>query len=261
VTASDGVGLRLGVVRYLNALPLEEGLENDPRVSVVVRAEPSELAHLLVRGELDAVMGPVEILVEHPDYCHVDGPVVACDGEVGTVLVHSRVPFEQIDRVRADPASRTSNALARQVLERLSHHPVEVGNFPDAPALVVIGDEAFAPSAPDHPHVLDLGLAWKQLTGLPFVFAAWIAVDDSIMDELTEIVEAAAARGLERLDEIAMASAPRIGISPERALDYLRHKLLHHMTEPMRQALQRYLATEREWRTASRRRRGSATSS
>ena len=150
--------LRLGAVRYLNALPLLDGLDEDPGVAGLVKELPSRLGRLLEAGAVDCALAPVVLFTEIEGLQLVDAPVIGCDGPVLTVRLCSRVPFGELRRVHADPASRTSNALCRIVLERMNHgrgasETVEVGSHPEAPAFVVIGDAAFAPPPATHPHV------------------------------------------------------------------------------------------------------------
>ena len=57
-----------------------------------------------------------------------------------------------------------------------SWHATSAGGAPQA--MLLIGDKVVtaAPSDEDYPHQLDLGVAWKRMTGLPFVFAVWMAL-------------------------------------------------------------------------------------
>ena len=246
VADDTGRGLRLGAVRYLNALPLLVGIDDDPRVALVDRDVPAALAKRLVAGELDAILGPAVLLATIAGLELLDAPVIACDGSVRSVLVHSRVPIDSIRTVRRDPASRTSNELCRQVFEALAVTPTFVdGDSPsDCDAFVVIGDAAFAPPPPDHPVTLDLGAAWKEQTGLPFVFAGWLARAGHA--EATAVVRDAAGRGLARRAEIAREHAGAHGVTSEEALSYLTKNILFDLTYERRAGLERFLAAARQ---------------
>jgi chorismate dehydratase len=65
---------------------------------------------------------------------------------------------------------------------------------------VIIGDRALA-SLNHFEHVYDLGLAWKQYSGLPFVFAAWVA-NKPIPAAFMEAFEAANGYGLSHLEQV-----------------------------------------------------------
>jgi chorismate dehydratase len=109
--------IRLGVVPYLNALPLYHTLLASTQVQVV-RAVPSQLAPQLARGECDVALIPI---VEH--FRGVGETVIsdACIGSsqaVRSVLLFHRVPLQEITSVAVDTSSRTSVALLRIVLRR-----------------------------------------------------------------------------------------------------------------------------------------------
>ena len=116
---------------------------------------------------------------------------IGCDGETRTVALFSRVPLEEIEEIACDVESHTSVALVQVLLaERTGRRPA-VTPFPGPSAetpesVLLIGDKVarLAPPASTHPHRVDLGLAWKELTGLPFVFAAWFRLAE--VEEMRE---------------------------------------------------------------------------
>lgn len=238
--------LRLGAVSYLNALPLLEGLDGDPAVAELVRAVPSRLGELLADGELDCALAPVVLLTEIEGLELVDGPIIGCDGDVRTVLLWSRVPPEELDIVDADPASRTSNALCRLLLTELRQRAgrdgvVSVGANPGAPARVIIGDAAFTAPPAGTAYVVDLGRLWKDLTGLPFVFAGWLAAGPTVAARAASIVSAAAARGGASVSRLASDHALQHGCTPEVAMRYLRENISFDLDVGMRAGLQLFL--------------------
>ena len=175
---------RVGVVRYLNTRPLIAGL--DALQGLELRREvPADLVGTLERGETHAA------LCSSIDYQASETPMVVlpvgllgCDGPTLTVQVFSRVPFEQVRRLHADPDSHTSRALAQVLFrERFGRGLEMVDELPALPggegaeAMLLIGDKVVrqAPSERDFPHRIDLGHAWKRATGLPFTFAVWMA--------------------------------------------------------------------------------------
>ena len=65
-----------------------------------------------------------------------------------------------------------------------------------ADAVLVIGDRAMrVPHEPFH-DVVDLAEAWQALTGLPFVFALWVARGGVDLGDLPEALERSRAAGL-----------------------------------------------------------------
>src|SRR5512133_2161831 len=102
---------RVGSVKYLNAVPLTRGLEDE-----VIFATPSELAKLLRRDELDAALVSVVEVLFQDRYDIVDGIAIASLGEVQSVLLAHRKPIEEIREVYCDTASLTSVELLRVLL-------------------------------------------------------------------------------------------------------------------------------------------------
>jgi len=164
--------VRVGSVSYLNAKPLTWFL-----ASPVVKLEPAKLALELHAGNLDAALVPVMEVLESPagTYRMVDGLAIGSERFVYSVYLNCGVPLAKIKTVALDPASKTSVELARLVLEKFHHlKPRYVSTDEPADAQLLIGDPAIA-HRQAHPeqNYLDLATAWREHTGLPFVFAVW----------------------------------------------------------------------------------------
>src|SRR5438477_7579810 len=93
---------RAGSVRYLNAVPLTRGLEEE-----VIFATPSKLAEMLQRNELDAALVSVTEVLLKDRYDVLDGLAVASLGEVKSVFLAHRWPIDQVKEVFCDTASLT----------------------------------------------------------------------------------------------------------------------------------------------------------
>src|SRR5438552_7447729 len=163
---------RVGSVPYLNAVPLTRGLEDQ-----IIYVTPSKLAQMLQRNELDAGLVSVTEVLLNDRYDVLDGIAIASLGEVKSVLIAHRRPLAEIKEVFCDTASLTSVALLRVLLAEQGLHPefkplpgYGMAEMPDFALL--IGDPAldFVRAAPPH-EIWDLGAAWYELTGLPFVYA------------------------------------------------------------------------------------------
>src|SRR5947209_1155139 len=102
---------RVGSVRYLNAVPLTRGLEDE-----VIYTTPSELARMLQRDELDAALVSVVEVLFHDRYDILDGIAIASLGEVKSVLLAHRKPLEEAREIYCDSASLTSVELVRVLL-------------------------------------------------------------------------------------------------------------------------------------------------
>ncbi|MFF4168686.1 menaquinone biosynthetic enzyme MqnA/MqnD family protein [Streptomyces sp. NPDC001744] len=191
---------RVGHIQFLNCLPLYWGLARTGTLLdlELTKDTPEKLSEQLVRGDLD--IGPIT-LVEY--LRNADGLValpdiaVGCDGPVMSCVIVSQRPLEQLGgaRVALGSTSRTSVRLAQLLLaERYGVEPDYYTCPPDlglmmreAEAAVLIGDAALRASLHDAPRlglqVHDLGLLWKEWTGLPFVFAVWAARKDYLARE------------------------------------------------------------------------------
>ena len=169
--------IRVGSVPYLNAKPLTRFIE-----SPVSRVEPSQLAADLRTGKLDVALVPLMEVLESPAnaYRVVDGLAIGSEREVFSVYLNYAVPLAKIKTVSLDPASRTSVELVRLVLEKFHHLKLRyVSPGESADAQLLIGDPAIAyRQAHPEQNYLDLATAWREHTGLPFVFAVWAARTD-----------------------------------------------------------------------------------
>jgi len=165
-------GLRVGSVPYLNALPLTSALDCQ-----LTRLEPRALAQSLRDGALDVALVPVMEVLDAPagTYRVASGVAIGAEREVYSVYLRHTVPVGEIRSVALDAASKTSAELARIVLERFHKlQPEYRAPGEPADAVLMIGDPAIAYRRA-HPEekYLDLGAAWRDATGMGFVFAVW----------------------------------------------------------------------------------------
>ncbi|MEJ2688930.1 MAG: menaquinone biosynthesis protein [Deltaproteobacteria bacterium] len=229
--------LRIGMVNFINTAPMyftwqERG--NNSRWQVV-EAVPSKLNRLLDDGELDLGIVSSHEYALHPDkYYVLDNLSISSSGAVGSVYLFADCPLSELARkkVLLSPQSQTSNSLVRIILENFleirPQYLLAPEKEPEAPAKVAIGDEALRLyGAHRYPTVLDLGQAWLDLTGLPFVFAVWAVRREAweqrkedilaIQQELFSCVE----EGHRNLPVIAAKAAPRIPMEPASCERYL----------------------------------------
>ncbi len=167
--------LRIGCVKYLNAVPLIHGYDG-----TVLFDHPSVLAREIACGNLDAGLVPIFEALGSRDYSIVDGVSIACDGDVYSVFLAHRGPLKEIRTIALDPGSLTSVHLLQVLLAEyhgLRPLCVDARTFAGEPdAVLLIGNQAidFRMANPGTHQFLDLGGEWKRCTGLPFVFAVWM---------------------------------------------------------------------------------------
>jgi chorismate dehydratase len=237
--------LRVGAVSYLNAKPLYYRLEEFASAARLEMDLPSRLADRLRDGELDVAQIPsVEYfrgIGAGAGYEILPGLAIAARGPVRSVKLFSRVPFAEIRRLALDAGSRTSQALARVWLDaRHGVRPEQVELLPigvpvwesTADAVLLIGDRAMGVTEGPFHAVVDLGDAWTRWTGLPFVFALWVARAGVDLGHLPQALARSRAEGLAHAEELASTHGPRLGLDVATCFDYLTRVLSYDLGEP-----------------------------
>jgi chorismate dehydratase len=249
--------MRIGAVNYLNSKPLVYGLEQLAPNDRLLFDLPSRLADSLSAGRLDVALIPSVEFFRTPGYTILSDACVACRGPVRSVKLHFRVPPQDVTRIALDEGSRTSAALARILLQELAgvtpkRAPLPIGsdvNDTDAEAVLLIGDRAMQSADGSFVEIWDLGQKWQEWTGLPFVFAMWVARSGLSTVELAGALAAARDRGVVHLADIAACEAPPLGIPAESALSYFRDSLHFTLGDPELKGLRRFydLCVERDF--------------
>lgn len=203
--------IKVGTVNYLNTKPLEYGLKRPPINEKIelITDYPSRLADLLMRGEIDVGLIPVAAIIDLPQYYLVGDYCIGSNGEVASVCLFSEVPVEKIEKVYLDYQSRSSVALLKWLMKEYWGSQAElveaqnenfIKEIKGTTAGLVIGDRALK-QRKISTFIYDLGSEWKKMTGLPFVFAAWVSTK-KLAEDFIEMFNRANALGLEHLDEI-----------------------------------------------------------
>ena len=237
--------IKVGIVNYLNTKPLIFGIQRAPVVDQLLLIEdyPANIARMLVEGIIDVGLVPVAViphLKEHhiiTDYC------IGCEGPVASVAIFSEVPIEQVEKVLLDYQSRTSVALAKVLLRKYWKMEVELVDTKDdyrakikgTTAGVVIGDRALEQRKVS-PYIYDLGETWIEMTGLPFVFAAWVS-NKPLPVDFIEAFNAANKLGLQHVeDAVAENPFPVFDLH-----DYYTKHISYELTPNKRKGLEKFL--------------------
>ena len=205
--------LTVAAVSFLNARPLIYGLEDEPRIKLLADVPSRLLEALLARRAGIALCPVIDFQQADADLCIVPVGAIGSDGATHTVRVFSSVPIAEIDSVHVDGDSHTSVALLQVILDATHGRRLRLstlGAGPGAPqAVLLIGDKVVnrAPDSSLYPHQLDLGEAWKKLTGLPFVFATWLAHRGDDLGSLPSALLRRRRENLHRIPEIVAAHA------------------------------------------------------
>ena len=176
---------RLGVVSYINTLPLTYSLTGYD----IVPGSPSELGDMYAQGLLDAAILPVyEVFLRSGDYI-VDDVSISSPSDAGSVLCFLNKPIEELGLVGVDSSSRTSTQLLRLLLKEYYGLKCQIETVdPDNlvrnrdrfDAYLLIGDRAIQHRKVESSFIDPAGV-WRHWTGLPFVFALWVSKEKDII--------------------------------------------------------------------------------
>lgn len=269
--------MRVGRIPYVNCLPVYGAIDRGlvPLDATLVTGVPTRLNALMSAGDLDvSVVSAVEYARAPECYALLPGLAISCDGAVRSVALLSQRPAEELGgrRVIVSRSSMTSVALLELLFAEVWHcrpefvpgdaELVDVDRLAKEPheARLVIGDaallltaaEADAPArGPRYAHVYDLGAEWKSWTGLPFVFAVWVARRSRDVAEALAVHAALCASrdwGILHLEELATSASTSTGVSAPACREYLRgldYGLSTRHLEGLRNFLARLASTGR----------------
>ncbi|MES2649423.1 MAG: menaquinone biosynthesis protein [Bacteroidota bacterium] len=237
--------IKVGAVNYLNTKPLLYGIQDLLLKDDIelVTGYPAHIAQQLLSGAIDIGLVPVAIIPElknsfiETDFC------IGATGPVASVCLFSEVPIEKIETVWLDYQSRTSVNLARILLKnfwkkKVKFLPAKEGyqyQIKGTTAGVVIGDRAFAQRLVS-PYMYDLAEAWLTYSGLPFVFAAWIA-NKKLSADFLQAFNAANAIGLNNLPAVLQENS----YDKYNLHTYYTENISYNLDEQKRMGLQNFL--------------------
>lgn len=233
-------------MNYLNTKPLLYGLEKAPVAGQIelIGDYPARIAQLLTEGAIDVGLIPVAVIPQLPSAHIVGDYCIGAEAEIASVALFSEVPMAEIKKVYLDFQSRTSAALLQYLMKEywgISPEIVQATNedyrkeIKGTTAGLVIGDRALEQRRIST-FIFDLGSEWRKLTGLPFVFAAWVSTKP-LPEEFIRLFNAGNAAGLQHLDEIVAAN-------PYTLFDLKKYYTLHlsyHLDEPKRKGMAHFL--------------------
>lgn len=237
---------RVGSVKYLNAVPLTRGVENE-----IVFATPAKLAEMLQHNELDAGLVSITEVLFNDCYDILDGVAIASLGEVKSVLLAHRKPIDEAQEVFCDTASLTSVNLLKILLAERGLKPEfkPLENYQAAAEkdfVLLIGDPAldFLFAQTSH-QILDLGAAWFELTRLPFVYAVWALRRGIENTELRRRLREAKDFGMETLDHII---AQRTEYTQDFRKDYFGWHIHYHLGADEKRGITKFIELLRQHR-------------
>jgi chorismate dehydratase len=240
--------IKISIVSYFNTLPFRYGLKNAELINRIDLQEdiPSICAQKLKFKQVDIGLVPVALLPELDNYKIITDYCIGANGKVDSVKLYSDVPLNEIKTVTLDYQSRSSIKLTKilnkfywkQNFEFKDAKPGYEQNISGVNAAVVIGDRTFSLNG-TFKYEFDLAEEWKKMTGLPFVFAAWVTtseVDERFISEFNEVLK----NGIQNTEKAIQESGHKHP-STFDSLDYLTNKISYELDDNKRKALDLFL--------------------
>lgn len=233
-------------MNYLNTKPLIYGLEREPINSQIelIGDYPSRIADMLLKNEIDIGLVPVAVLPKLNEYHIVSDYCIGTQGEIASVALFSEVPMQEIEKVLLDYQSQTSVELLKYLMkeywginpEIIAAKDEEFRNeITSTTAGLVIGDRAFE-QRKISTFIYDLGSEWRKITGLPFVFAAWVS-KKPLSSDFISLFNEANAIGINKIDDIVQASSFRLFDLKK----YYNLHLSYHLDDSKRKGMAHFL--------------------
>jgi len=242
--------LRVGRIPYINCYPVYGAVDRGAvhLDATLVDGVPTALNRQMADGTLDvSVVSAVEYARDATRYLLLPDLAISCDGPVRSVLLFSRRPTTELNgrRVLVSRSSMTSVALLELLFENVwKARPIfvpanaeisDVDRFGDAEhdARLVIGDAALVVGSRlrahrdvpgGYAHAYDLGAEWKRWTGLPFVFAVWVAQRSTPVAEALGVHASLIQSrdwGLQHLDVLAAQASAATDVDEPTCVEYL----------------------------------------
>ena len=226
------VKYKVSAVSYLNTIPFIYGLKQSKLIEIIDLHlhYPAICADKLISKEVDIALMPVVAIPQLEDAYIISDYCIGSDGKVDTVCLYSDVPIHEIESIALDYQSRTSVALLQILLKEYWHVCPKLINtgigfedrIKEKDAALVIGDRAFELNN-KHEYIYDLSDIWKRMTGLPFVFAAWVS-NKRLPQDLIVAFNEALEKGLLDIEKALVVEGENYK-SCSNPEDYLNHKI------------------------------------
>lgn len=243
--------IKISAVSYTNTLPFIYGIRHTDIINKIDLSLdiPADCAQKLIDDKVDIGLIPVAATINMPYWEIVSDYCIGANGPVNSVFVFSNCPIADVKTLQLDPESRSSNNLARVLLKNYwKVSPELITNAVDYTvstdvntAFVQIGDRTFGKKE-KYAYVYDLAEVWKEFTGLPFVFAAWIA-NKPIARQFTDEFNIALKHGLDNRQTVIDSLPKRDDFDLD---DYLIRKLDFDLTEDKKKALHLFIGYIKE---------------
>ena len=242
--------IRISAVKYANTYPFIYGLTEsgfDKRVFLETD-HPAQCAEKLISGKVDIGLVPVAALPLIKEYHIISDYCIGANGNVRTVMLLGNSPFEEIETIYLDYRSRSSvnliKVLAKYSWKRefawVNTSPgFDFINIGPNEAVVLIGDQCFEYER-SFRYRIDLAMAWKEFSGLPFVFACWTA-NKELSKEFIEDFNNALLLGVKNIDSVVKKFGKTGAIRGNDLMNYLTENIDYDFDDDKKKALKMFL--------------------
>lgn len=241
--------IKISIVNYTNTLPFKWALKRSELIHQIDLQEdiPSICAQKLKFGQVDLALVPVALLPELDQYHIVSDYCIGANGKVDSVKLYSEVPLNEIETVLLDYQSKSSITLTKILFKNfwkravvyLDAKPGFEKEIKGKQAAVVIGDRTFTLNG-KYNYEYDLAEVWKNFTGLPFVFAAWVSnkpLDFVFVTRFNQALQF----GIQNIETSIKESDVISPLSQSETLQYLSQRINYHFDQKKKEALALFL--------------------
>ncbi len=236
--------INISVVSYLNSLPFIYGLKESNLINKISLSldYPSVCARKLINMEIDVGLVPSVLLKDYPNLNIISDYCIGSDDKVETVCIYSEVPIEKVKIIYLDYQSNTSVELLKILIREYWNISPELIDtsvgfeklISGKNAALVIGDRAFELNS-KYKFIYDLSSSWKDLTGLPFVFAVWASYNMFSLDFIREFNNALGSK-LNKIDSL-IKDYENISDYCKDPKNYLKYKISYLLDEKKKESM------------------------
>ena len=242
--------IRISAVKYANTYPFIYGLtESGFDKKVLLETDhPAQCAEKLITGRVDIGLVPVAVLPLIKEYHIISDYCIGANGNVRTVMLLSNCLFEEIETIYLDYRSRSSvnltkvlakNSWKREFVWINTSPGFDFINIGLNEAVVLIGDQCFEYER-SFKYRIDLAMAWKEFSGLPFVFACWTA-NKELNEEFIKDFNNALMLGVKNIGAVVKKFGKTGTIRGNDLMNYLTENIDYDLDDDKKKALKMFL--------------------
>ncbi|HEY9083316.1 MAG TPA: menaquinone biosynthesis protein [Vicingaceae bacterium] len=239
---------KISAVSYANTYPFLYALKNSDLIKDISLSldYPALCAEKLLTNQVDIGLVPIAILPKLKEYHIISDYCIGAIGKVKSVLLLSDVPLNEIKTIWLDYQSKTSINLTKVLAANYWKINPEWQNtttgfeaqISGTTAGVIIGDRTFKLEK-NYQYSYDLSEEWQKFTGLPFVFACWVAnkkIDVEFLNQFNRALSDKMFNTDEVLNYFNIDEDKKAFLT-----NYLKNDISYHLDEAKRNAIEKFL--------------------